>query len=221
MTEQTEPFIDPVTDPFIGRVLEQTGHTDAATVRRIAEHTLRALGRALETTGPDLNEVLDPSWIDVVEQGRHATPRVPEELYATAAAAARVRPAVSLEIAQGVLAEVSRRLTPAARNEMRAALPDDWAELIVEPRPRSTHRPPSTAGVTPGRGRTLSTGRPGPTHPLHEAGPDAGHSKSLAASEDPHADTKLASSRGPSQERTGNTLAQGRPGSKHPVSSED
>lgn len=43
-------------------------------------------------------------------------------------------------------------------------------------------------------------------------------SESVAKSENPHADTKLSSSHGLTQEREHDTLAEGRPGSKHPLS---
>jgi hypothetical protein len=72
--------------------------------------------------------------------------------------------------------------------------------------------------VDPGRGTTLATGRPGSRHPVSEAHEDRAHTESIARSDDPHGDTKLSSSRGLTQERLRETLAEGRPGPEHPVS---
>jgi hypothetical protein len=44
------------------------------------------------------------------------------------------------------------------------------------------------------------------------------HAHSVARSENPHADTKLSSSPGLTQERLGDSLAEARPGPAHPVS---
>ncbi len=66
----------------------------------------------------------------------------------------------------------------------------------------------------------LAEGRPGATHPIASSdGRTLAHRHSIARSDDPHADTKLSSSSGLSQERQGRTLASGRPGSRHPIAS--
>jgi hypothetical protein len=44
------------------------------------------------------------------------------------------------------------------------------------------------------------------------------HSHSVAANDNPHGETKLSSSRGTTQEREHETLAEGHPGAKHPLS---
>ena len=53
---------------------------------------------------------------------------------------------------------------------------------------------------------------------MSEARPETAHAESVARSDDPHADTRLSSSQGMTQERRGETLAEGRPGSDRPVS---
>ena len=65
---------------------------------------------------------------------------------------------------------------------------------------------------------TLAGGRPGSRHPLSSAVPRREQSQSVAATDSPHADTKLSSSRGLTQERENETLASGHPGSKRPLS---
>jgi hypothetical protein len=65
---------------------------------------------------------------------------------------------------------------------------------------------------------TLATGRPGSHTPLATGRADRAQSGSVAASDDPHGDTKLSSSHGLTQEREHDTLAAGHPGSKRPLS---
>lgn len=65
------------------------------------------------------------------------------------------------------------------------------------------------------QGHTLADGKPGSRHPLSEANPSHGQSHSVAESANPHADTKLSSSKGTTQEREKEDLAEGKsPGRK-------
>ncbi|HLM72216.1 MAG TPA: hypothetical protein VK459_05985 [Polyangiaceae bacterium] len=58
----------------------------------------------------------------------------------------------------------------------------------------------------------------GSGHPLSEARFEPAHTHSVARSDNPHEDTKLSSSRGLTQERLEDTLAEGKPGSDKPIS---
>lgn len=107
-----------------------------------------------------------------------------------------------------------------ARSIMQAHFPALYAELFA-PRPRAGEPPPHVHRAQPSVGATLATGRPGSLHPLSEGRPDQGHSHSVARSASPHEDTKLSTSRGSTQERLGETLAEGRPGPSRPLSEED
>jgi hypothetical protein len=71
----------------------------------------------------------------------------------------------------------------------------------------------------PGAGMTLATGRPGSQHPVSEAHPETAQERSVVNAENPHAETKLSSSRGTTQERRAETLATGAPGSHRPLHS--
>jgi hypothetical protein len=66
--------------------------------------------------------------------------------------------------------------------------------------------------------RTLADGRPGSAHPLAEGRASRAQSGSPAASGDPHADSRIASAHGLTQEREGESIATGRPGSRRPLS---
>jgi uncharacterized protein (DUF2267 family) len=58
---------------------------------------------------------------------------------------------------------------------------------------------------------TLAHGRPGSRHPIAEAAPPRGQTHSVARNDEPHAETKLSSSPGLTQERHRESLATGRP----------
>ena len=57
---------------------------------------------------------------------------------------------------------------------------------------------------------TLATGRAGSAHPLCDASAPAGQTHSVACNPSPHADTKLSTSSGLTQDRLRETLAEGR-----------
>ncbi len=100
----------------------------------------------------------------------------------------------------------------------RERLPSEFADLL---RPSSRFAAPSHEHRVQGRDTTLSSGRVGSRHPLSEARPERAHSHSVVRSDNPHADTKLSSASGLTQERVGRTLAEGHAGSDHPLSDSD
>ena len=99
------------------------------------------------------------------------------------------------------------------------ALPEPVGALLLAPvrgaPPPHPHAPSKHAPAV----ASLAHGRPGSRHPLSEAAPRSGHAQSVARSDDPHADTKLSSSHGLTQEELGETLATGQPpGPTRPIS---
>lgn len=72
-----------------------------------------------------------------------------------------------------------------------------------------TNAPSDLAEGFPGARRSLAIGDPA----------TVAHRHSVARSDDPHGDSKLSGARGLTQEREGDTLASGRPGSRRPISS--
>lgn len=57
---------------------------------------------------------------------------------------------------------------------------------------------------------TLASGKPGSKHPLSGAKPDRAQSNSVARSRNPHEETKLSSTKGTTQEREKEDLAEGK-----------
>lgn len=109
---------------------------------------------------------------------------------------------------QIVCAAIGRRLTDDEREAIAGSLPEDIADDL-----RRTLRPAepmTTENGVPG-GQWIASARPGSRHPVSEGRADRAQSESVARSEDPHADTKLSSARGLTQEREHDALAEYRP----------
>ncbi|WP_437646959.1 DUF2267 domain-containing protein [Sorangium sp. So ce362] len=142
-----------------------------------------------------------------------------DELYDRVARREGAPRSFGMEHAQAVCQVIGEALPEAERLRLQRHLPD-LADLFTPraagaPPPRPLHAaPPPDVG----QGSTLASGRPGSHHPLSEARPATAHTESVARSDDPHAETRLSSSPGLTQERLGDTLAEGRPGPEHPVS---
>lgn len=106
------------------------------------------------------------------------------------------------EHAQVVLAAFSHVIEPTVLGRLKRELGEPLDSLLAAP-PHHEDAPPPA-----GHEHTLAAGRPGGGHPLSEARPDAGQTHSVA-NPNPHGDTKLSSSEGATQEREGETLAEG------------
>jgi hypothetical protein len=126
---------------------------------------------------------------------------------------------------RATLSVLGERLSDDEAAALGKALPAELARLVDQSEydsdfsaadfyERTRRRLQASAGLT-----TLATGRPGSRHPLSESPPPAGHTHSAARSDDPHAETKLSSARGLTQERHDESLSTGRPPQPaHPVS---
>jgi uncharacterized protein (DUF2267 family) len=174
---------------------------------RLTDDEAAALSKALPA---ELAPVLDRSEYDgdfsaadFFERTRRRLPASPSP--------GKVREAVEV-----VLQALGTELDEESRGRLVRALPVDLSRHLVpielgEPRP---HMPRPPAHVL----TTLATGRPGSQHPLAESAPAPGHTHSVAANDAPHAETKLSSARGLTQERHEESLATGRPPQPaHPV----
>jgi hypothetical protein len=144
-------------------------------------------------------------------------------LYARVAEASGMRKGPAIELTQTVFSVIAELANPDALERARHVLPSDWAVLLEAPIPtQADDRPPAPMGVELGTGHTLATGQPGSHRPLARSRPAPGQRDSISSTDDPHADTRLSTSRGISTERRGQTLADGRPGSiDHPLSDSD
>jgi uncharacterized protein (DUF2267 family) len=197
------------------------GVPDRETAERALQATIAVLGerftndesRALATMLPDeLGHVLDAA--------SHESDFDASELYRRVwRRDGRLSLGMAKEHADIVLRALGDALDDDLRGRLVRALPpptqDLWRAPVrgappPHPQASSKRAPPVT---------TLAIGHPGSRHPLSESAPPAGHSHSIARSDEPHADTKLSSSHGLTQEDLGETLATGHPpGPARPIS---
>jgi uncharacterized protein (DUF2267 family) len=122
----------------------------------------------------------------------------------------------AVEAAEVACRVIGRAVGAPVRARLAVALPG--LARFFEP-PVKEDPPPIHAGHPPRIPHDLAEGRAGGNHPLADADPrELAHRHSVARSDDPHADTKLSSARGVSQERAGHTISSGEPGSGRPLS---
>ncbi|NVB81796.1 MAG: hypothetical protein HOV81_25600 [Kofleriaceae bacterium] len=106
------------------------------------------------------------------------------------------------EIVTSVCCVLAEELSTEAVAAIGSSLPPGYGSLFVTPEAEA-----STPAVGE-RDDTLATGRPGSRHAIADARADRTQTDSIAAG-NPHAATKLSSSTGTTQERQGETLAEG------------
>ncbi|HVH40768.1 MAG TPA: DUF2267 domain-containing protein, partial [Labilithrix sp.] len=170
---------------------------------------LRVLGERLtDDEAITLAHALPVELERTLEQARYAGDFDADELHARVARAAEVPIGTARERTSIVLRSLGELLEHDVVVRLARALPDGIAHQL-EP-PELGPAPPHLA-ARPAPRATLATGRPGSRHPLAEGAPPSGHTHSIARNDDPHAETKLSSARGLTQERLGETLATGHP----------
>lgn len=203
-------------DALITRIRHLGRVHDIAVAEQLATATLRALAPALTDDARGYLALHLPE-----AHRRHLEGNEPEQDGALLALFSRVselsglpEPAVRdhLPAVFGALSEeVGDRDLP----RFRSLAPEYLAPLFVMPSPDMGTRPPEY--IHPSHGSSLASGRPGSSRPLSGAAPSRGHQNSVALSDHPHAETKLASASGSRSEQQNRTLASGRPGHDKPV----
>ncbi len=157
----------------------------------IAELPLR-LAEALARR--DYDRALGRPWLlDVVAQQEH------------------VRTGSAIEHVQSVLSVLRDRVDPDHFRVFVAELPPAVAALV--PPQRTSTTPPPPGRPAHGHAHHLADGRPGFAHAIAESAPPTrAQSHSVAASDAPHADTKLSGAPGLTQQREHTSLAEAHPG---------
>ena len=191
-------------DEIIGKVMRR-GRLRAHDAQRAAFATVRALGEVLDDAIADaLRHNLPETLGHAVFRGSSRHPLA--ELFKRVAMHEDTTPGAAKEHAEvvcGVLGGVlhgdlvTRMGRDLGHPELFEWTHDDSSLPEV---------PPYGEGAAPLSERTLAAGKPGSEHPVAESRPELGHTHSVARSSDPHADTKLSSARGTTQERTHDTV---------------
>lgn len=198
---------------FLERVAERAPLHSRGEARPVVRAALRAFGRCLsrlesEALASELPAELRPSLTGV----EHGQPLHLADLREELARDEQVRPGFATEHLMVVAQTVAESASDAALERIRLELPGEIAELFH--RPEFAEEAPVHAH--PER-RTLAEGSPGSSLPVAEATADRAQSESVARAANPHADTKLSSAHGLTQEREHESLADGEAGSSRPL----
>jgi uncharacterized protein (DUF2267 family) len=188
-------------DSFLGRVM-RTGGLGAKDAHRATFATLRALGEVLDEPIVLAMRAALPHKMGnmfLANAPRHP----PSELYARVASHEERSLGISKEHAE----TVCRILGTVLDQDLLTRIGKDIGRPeLFESRPWSDVPPYGIQEPPRAEKHTLATGKPGYEHPIAEAAVVDAHLHSVARSEDPHADTKLSSASGLTQERTHQTL---------------
>ncbi len=206
-------------EQLVARVRELGPFENAAESHCSLAATLEVLGeRLMDEEVAMLGQELAPTLAARLRTRPYGGDFSLAQFYERIARREHVRLGLSVEHAQVVCRALSELLTPTTLQHLRRHVPE-LSELLHVPEPP---RVPDARPVPRASARaphTLAEGRPGGSEPLASASHDQiVHTHSIARSDDPHAETKLSSSRGLTQERLRRTLAAGRPGSNRPLS---
>lgn len=204
---------------FLEHVRTHLGPADEASLQHAVGATLAAIGAMVgHTHRQAVAQALPEVWSRPFRDAHYDASLGREDLIRQVARSEHVPEGRALEHATAVLAALAATLEEDVRRVLEAELPEDvrgWVRPTRESRPPP--RPPQRHEHHHAPHR-LSDGQPGSRHPVSEAAPHDVHEGSVASSRDPHANTRLSSTRGTTQEREHETLAEGEPGSERPVS---
>ncbi len=195
---------------LLDHIAAHAGLPEIDQARRAATAVLWTFGAALSPPARDrVADELSGALAIALRAGRDREPnRSIQDRVASMLGRSHVQ---ATEIIAAVCHVLAEELSEDAVGELRRWLPRDIAAFLASSEEVPARRP---AG-----GRTLAEGRPGSRHPLSDARPPPRiQSGSVAASPDPHVDTRLSTSPGTTQEREHETLAEGHPGPERPLS---
>lgn len=203
---------------FIGRLLDVAPFANQAEAARAARASLQVLGGLLtQDERAALARELPIELVKLLAIGL-PQPRLDwRQFHRRVAELAGVPLGLAIEQSEVVCRILCESLAPATRRHLQKLLPE-LAALFepaeqVEPPLGQSHRSSEAPN-------DLAEGRPGGSSPIATADPRSlAHRQSVARSDDPHGETKLSGARGLRQEQDARSLADGRPGSRRPISS--
>jgi len=199
--------------------LARRGLAEEGEAGRALRATLAVLGeRLLDDEAKALAEVLPAPLARVVEEVEYDCDFDSAELFERVRRRERSTVSRGMEHAEIVLAALGACVEPERRQKIGRGLPEHAADAFLDRGARGEAPPHPVAPHAP-KMNTLAAGRPGSKRPVSEAAPPAGHVHSVACNPSPHEETKLSTTRGPTQERFHETLSTGKPpGPARPVS---
>jgi uncharacterized protein (DUF2267 family) len=203
-------------DRFLSEVMHRAGIESRDKAWDAVEATLEVLGQRLLDIDTRLVADQLPSPLNTaLRRHQYESDFEVDEFYHRVATRQGVEVRHAVEHSQVVCQVLSETVNREGRIHLRVHLPDEMAQLFQ--RRRTTRElAPITPRQEAERRNTLSTGRVGSRRPIAEASPSRAHSQSVAATDHPHAETKLSTAKGVSAERKGETLASGKAKRHHP-----
>jgi uncharacterized protein (DUF2267 family) len=210
---------------FIGDVRSRAAFGEDTDAEATIVAVLGVVGaRLFENDARVVADQLPGAWASLLRREGPEEEFDLDGLYARVAEARGIELGPAVEQTQVVCQVLAEQVDDEGLQHLRLRVPPPIAELFTPrgPPPPAPERigAPTPRAASESR-RTLASGRPGSRNPLSEAPPPSGQSHSIAASDDPHADTKLASARGISTERDGEDLAAGNDRSDRSLASRD
>lgn len=190
---------------LLDRIMRGTGLATTDDAANALEATLVALGEAFATAPVTLPTLASSA------AGASPAPRDQEELFARVARHAHLRPGFAREHASVVCRVLGESMSADERRAFARALPPALLTLFAAPEDVDGDRVPPHGVASTEPHHTLASGRPGSRHSLAESAPPGAHRHSVAREENPHADTKLSSASGSTQERLDESLATSHP----------
>lgn len=195
--------------PEMLRRVSERGGLDPASAGNLARITIKALASQLHATqAVELADELPPTLSEWIASADASGPRGLPALMEAVAVYEPGSLSFTAEHAAVVCQVLAEALRPEALRALKEALPDDVASLLS---PREATEPFKPVRLDPSR-RSVSEADAASVHPLFRSQPpDRAQSQSVARAANPHADTKLSSTRGLTQEREEQTLATAHP----------
>lgn len=194
---------------FSMRVRTLTGIADATTRERVIQAVISVLVEQLPPAGRALLARVLPSRLAAaIGSAPYRGADGVDAFYERVGRREGIEQGFAIEHAQSVCRALADVLDDGANRQLATYLADDVAQLLTVP------EPDGAPAVARGRAHSLATGRPGSSHPLSEGRPERAQRESIARSENPHADTKLSSTAGMTQEREGEDLASSKGGDR-------
>lgn len=186
------------------------GLADSSAARKMVGATLAVLANRLtDDEASALASRFSPELARIIEEEDYDADFDAAELYERVRDRTGTPPGLAREHTDIVLRALGDVLDEPMLARLARVLPEPIVRGLQGP--ERVEVPPHGAGAKPRHTRTIATGRPGSSHPISESAPPSGHTHSVALSDNPHAETKLSSARGLTQERFDETIATGRP----------
>ncbi len=205
---------------LVERVQAWGGPADKAAARTLLRASLGAVSARLSAQDrATLARALPSELRDALQGQRRDAEASLFALAAEVAGACGLEHGHALEQLEIACRAVAERLDDAEREGLLRRIPDELARLFAQPAvEHSPARPSHAHGAAPTESRHISSAGPGGQHPLSEARPDSGQSGSVARWDGQRTARTLGGYQGDEREQHGETLATGKPGSKHGLS---